>query len=245
MEKFIAHSESTKKILNVAKMSASLPVNVLITGEDGVGRKLLAYEILPDTQSFDAKELEKLINTKTIDLEQYSSLIIFNIHKVLNRQEFMSKLEDIKIVATTFDLNNEYVSYFAVKLEIPSLNQRPEDLEELISIYIKEASKIYTSSILRKDIKIDLSGNGITLKQSIYKSILLKSISKVEMMDTLYSFFIKELKDGKDYKALLEMFEIPLLKASKKVFKSQLQMSEKLNINRMTVRKKLNKYFGE
>ena len=43
MEKFIALSPSTKKILKVARMSASLPVNVLITGQIGVGRLLLAF----------------------------------------------------------------------------------------------------------------------------------------------------------------------------------------------------------
>ena len=188
MEKFIALSPSTKKIIKVAKMASSLPVNVLITGQAGVGRKLLSAYILPNTQSFKANELEKLINSNLIDLEQYKSIIIFDIQKVINKKEFIQKL---------------------------------------------------------KDIKIDLSGNGITLKQSIYKSILLKSISKQEIIDTLYSYFTKELKDGRDYKKLLEIFEIPLLKASRDIFKSQLQMATKLKINRITLRKKLNKYFGE
>jgi transcriptional regulator with PAS, ATPase and Fis domain len=245
MEKFIALSPSTKKIIKVAKMSASLPVNVMISGQAGVGRKLLAFDILPDAQSFKAKELEKLIHNNGIDLAQYTSLIIFDINKVINKKEFIEKLEGIKIVATTFDFIDEYNSNFAVKIEIPPLDERKEDLDELINVYIKEATKIYSSSILKKDIKIDLSGNGITLKQSIYKSILLKSISKQELMDTLNNFFERELKDGRDYKKLLEIFEIPLLKAARKVFKSQLQMANKLKINRITLRKKLNKYFGE
>ena len=91
---------------------------------------------------------------------------------------------------------------------------------------------------------MDLTGNGITLKQSIYKSILLQSMNKYEVMDTLYDFFVRELKEERTYKTLLEVFEIPLLKASKKVYKSQLQTAKKLNINRITLRKKLNKYFG-
>jgi DNA-binding NtrC family response regulator len=245
MKKFIALSPSTKKILKVAKMSATLPVNVLITGEAGVGRKLLSSTISPDAQSFKAKELEKLINSNNIDLEQFNTLIVYDIHKVTNKQEFINKLKDIKVVATSFDIVDELNEYFAVKIEIPPLDTRVEDLDELTNIYIKEATKIYSLSILKKDIKRDLSGNGITLKQSIYKSILLKSISKKEMMDTLNNFFLRELKDGKNYKALLEVFEIPLLKASRKIFKSQLQMANNLKINRITLRKKLHKYFGE
>jgi DNA-binding NtrC family response regulator len=245
MKKFIALSPSTKKILKVAKMSATLPVNVLITGEAGVGRKLLSSTISPDAQSFKAKELEKLINSNNIDLEQFNTLIVYDIHKVTNQQEFINKLKDIKVVATSFDIVDELNEYFAVKIEIPPLDTRVEDLDELTNIYIKEATKIYSLSILKKDIKRDLSGNGITLKQSIYKSILLKSISKKEMMDTLNNFFLRELKDGKNYKALLEVFEIPLLKASRKIFKSQLQMANNLKINRITLRKKLHKYFGE
>ena len=245
MKKFIALSPSTKKILKVAKMSATLPVNVLITGEAGVGRKLLSSTISPDAQSFKAKELEKLINSNNIDLEQFNTLIVYDIHKVTNKQEFINKLKDIKVVATSFDIVDELNEYFAVKIEIPPLDTRVEDLDELTNIYIKEATKIYSLSILKKDIKRDLTGNGITLKQSIYKSILLKSISKKEMMDTLNNFFLRELKDGKNYKALLEVFEIPLLKASRKIFKSQLQMANNLKINRITLRKKLHKYFGE
>ncbi|MBT3280238.1 MAG: sigma 54-interacting transcriptional regulator [Campylobacteraceae bacterium] len=245
MEKFISSSPSTKKILKVAQMSASLPVNVMIIGQSGVGKKLLAKEIDPEAHSFFARDLEKILIDKAINLEEHSVIIIYNIHTVLNKNEFIERLKGVKIIATTFDSIEEYNSEFAVKIEIPSLEQRPEDLDELIYKYIKEASNIYSSSISRDDIRIDLSGNGITLKQSIFKSILLKSISKPEMMDTLNDFCQRELKNGSDYKKLLEIFEIPLLKAARNVFKSQLQMATHLKINRITLRKKLNKYFGE
>jgi DNA-binding protein Fis len=38
---------------------------------------------------------------------------------------------------------------------------------------------------------------------------------------------------------------VPLLKAAKTAFKSQLKMAEKLSINRITLRKKIHQYFGE
>lgn len=245
MEKFIVNSPSSKQAYKIAQMSASLPVNVIIFGQVGVGRKLLANVALPDVISFEAKELEKLILDNKINLKEYTSIIVHNINKVLNKNEFLDALQSIKIVATGFYENQEYLQSFAVKIELTSLEDRKEDLEELTNIYIKEASKIYTTSKIPENLKIDLSGNGITLKQSIYKSILLQSMNRQEMQDTLYDFFLKELEKGKTYKMLLEVFEIPLLHASKTLYKSQLKISEKLNINRITLRKKLTKYFGE
>ncbi|MCK5111698.1 MAG: hypothetical protein KAQ94_09275 [Arcobacteraceae bacterium] len=245
MEKFIAKSQSSKKILKIAQISSELPVNVIILGQIGVGRKLLSKEILPDAQSYEAKTLEELIINNKINLEELNSVIVYNINKVLNKTEFLEKLEGIKIVATGFIGKEDYFNKFAVKIEILPLDERKEDLDKLKQFYISEAKKIYPSTIVPKDIKIDLSGNGITLKQSIYKSILLKSITKQELMDTLNDFFVREFKVERTYKQLLEVFEIPLLKAAKKVYKSQLQMANKLNINRITLRKKLNKYFGE
>ncbi len=245
MEKFIAKSESSKKILKIAHMSSQLPVNVIILGQIGVGRKLLSKEILPNAQVYEAKTLEELIIYNKINLEELSSIIIYNINKVLNKTEFLEKLEGIKIVATGFLGTEDYFNKFAVKIEILPLEERKEDLEELKQFYISEARKIYASTIIPKDIKIDLSGNGITLKQSIYKSILLKSITRQELMDTLNDFFVREFKVERTYKQLLEIFEIPMLQAAKKVYKSQLQMANKLNINRITLRKKLHKYFGE
>ena len=244
MEKFIAKSEASKKVLKIAQMSSELPVNVLILGQAGVGRKLLANEVLPTAQTFEARELEKLIIDKTIDLKEYSSIIVYDINKVLNKLEFLKKLKDIRVVATGFAEDQDYINQFAIKIEILPLEDRIEDLDELVKIYKQEASKIYTSSNMPQNIKIDLSGNGITLKQSIYKGILLQSITKQEMMNTLYEFFEREFRDERTYKQLLEVFEIPLLKAAKKVYKSQLQMANKLQINRITLRKKLSKYFG-
>ena len=226
-------------------MSAQLPVNVIILGQVGVGRKLLSKEILPSAQSYEAKVFEKLIIDDKINSEELNSIILYNINKALNKTELLEKLEGIKIVATGFSCDEDYLDKFAVKIEILPLDERQEDLEELKQFYINEAKKIYASNITPKDMKIDLSGNGITLKQSIYKSVLLKSITKQELMNTLNDFFIREFQVQRSYKQLLEVFEIPMLKAAKTVYKSQLQMATKLDINRITLRKKLKKYFGE
>jgi len=242
MENFIALSPSSKKALHVAKISAPLPINILIYGEVGVGKKLLTKEITQNTTNYEAIELEQLIQQKNIDLQSYKSIIIFNIENILNSKQFFEKLKNIKIIATANLNYKDLQNNFPVKIKLEALSQREEDLNELIKIYTDEANKIYLSNKTIQDIKIDISQNGLSLKKSIFKSILLNSITKDEMIEIMYNYFMKEL-ENKSYKDLLEIFEIPLLKASKKIFKSQVQMAKHLDINRITLRKKLNTYF--
>jgi DNA-binding protein Fis len=72
--------------------------------------------------------------------------------------------------------------------------------------------------------------------------ILLNSLKKDQMMGILENFLYDYMQSHDDYKEHLELFEMPLLKASKRRYKSQLKMAQKLNINRNTLRKKLNQY---
>ena len=244
MKKFITNSEISKKILNIAQISSTIPVNIMIIGDIGVGKTLLAQHILPGVNIFDARFLENAIVQNSINLKQYSELIILNIELLLNKKEFLEKLNGIKLVVTSTILVANIEEQFAIKIDIPSLEERPEDLEELIGIYIDEAKKIYDSELDIKDINIDISQNGLSLKKSIYKSVLLKSLSDKDIKYTLEYFMEKKLDEDKDYKSLLEFFEIPLLNAAKTKFKSQLKMAAKLKINRITLRKKLEQYFG-
>lgn len=245
MTKFIASSPISQQILKSAKLSSDLPINTLIYGQSGVGKKLLSKEILPNSLMISGKDLEKSIINKKIDLENYSSIIVLNLNSIVNIEEFFANLKNIKIVGINLDKNEKFNQYFAIKIEIPPLEERLEDLEELIEAYKKEAMGIYNTTIPLKNINLDLSGNGITLKQSIYKSILLQSVSTNDMLQVMELYLTKKLNDGKNYRDLLEIFEVPLLKAAKKVYKSQLQMADKLEINRITLRKKIHQYFGE
>ncbi|MCK9491138.1 MAG: sigma 54-interacting transcriptional regulator [Sulfurimonas sp.] len=244
MENFIALSLSSKKALHVAKMSVALPVNILILGEIGVGKKTLAQEILQNSQSYEATEIEKLILNKQIDIQSFKSLILYNIDALINKKQFFENLKTLRIIATASQNYKDDLNTFPIKIRLEPLSERKEDLEELISIYIKEANKIYYSNKTAHDVEIDISKNGISLKQSIYKSILLSSITKNDIMDILYKYFISDLKSrDRSYKDLLDIFEIPLLKAFKERYKSQVQMANHLCINRMTLRKKLNSYY--
>ncbi|MBD3841049.1 MAG: sigma 54-interacting transcriptional regulator [Campylobacterales bacterium] len=242
MKNFIAQSATAKKILNIANMASSLPVNVLIVGEVGVGKKILANEIAANAEVFEAKFLEHSILNKTINLDSFKELIITNLDLVINKKEFMEYLDGIKIIATSHLFLEDLEHCFAIKIDIPPLESRPEDLQALKQIHYEKANEIFKSQISLDTLEVDLSKNGLSLKQSIYKNLFVESLNDEDIQKALQSYFEKKLQTGADFKALTEVFEIPLLHAAKNIFGSQLQMANNLQINRMTLRKKIENY---
>ena len=244
MKKFIAESEESKKILNIVQVSANLPINVLVRGEEGVGKKLLAKEILPNTVHLDGRFLEQSIANNSINIDQYKELIITDIHQVLNKKEFLLHLSSIKVVATSQTNVKDIEEQFAIKVDISPLKNRKEDLLAISQIYINSANEIYNSNISLSQIQTDISKNGISLKKSIYKNTLLNSMDDEDINTALEKFISNKLESENTYKYFLKVIEIPLLNVAKEKFKSQLQMATKLNLNRITLRKKIEQYFG-
>ena len=244
MKKFIAESEESKKILNIVQVSANLPINVLVRGEEGVGKKLLAKEILPNTVHLDGRFLEQSIANNSINIDQYKELIITDIHQVLNKKEFLLHLSSIKIVATSQTNVKDIEEQFAIKVDISPLKNRKEDLLAISQTYINSANEIYNSNISLSQIQTDISRNGISLKKSIYKNTLLNSMDDEDINTALEKFISNKLESENTYKYFLKVIEIPLLNVAKEKFKSQLQMATKLNLNRITLRKKIEQYFG-
>lgn len=244
MNKFIANSEESKKVLNIAQMASSLPVNILILGNKGVGKRLLASQISSDAVTFDAKTFEYQINHGSVVLDDFKDIILTDLQNVLNKEEFLQNLDGKKVIATASHVLKDVEAMFAIKIDISDLIERIEDLEEIKKLYINEAKSIYDIDDEIEDLEFDLSSNGISLKKSIFKSILIKSLNKDDIENALQYFLQKSLQNGKEYKELLGVFERPLLKAAKDEFKSQLQMANKLSINRITLRKKLEQYFS-
>jgi len=244
MNEFIAKSEESKKILNIIQVSSNLPVNIFIKGESGVGKRLLAKKVLPHTIVMDARFLENEIIANDLNTEQYKELIITDIHKVLNKKEFLQYLKNTKIVATSQTYLHETEEYFPIKIEISNLEQRKEDLEEISNRYINDANQIYDTEVSLNNLKLDISQNGKSLKKSIYKNVFLYSLNEADFTLALENIISKKLDEKKTYKDFLKMIEIPLLNTAKSKFKSQLQMANKLSLNRITLRKKIENYFG-
>jgi DNA-binding NtrC family response regulator len=249
MNKFITKSNESKQCYNLAKMATEFNVNTLISGEIGTGRKLLAHEICEDCDMFEVADFEQHI--KDNKLSSNTNIIIYNIDKA-NNLSYILKVASkysIRIIATATSSNDVLKENFLVNIQTTPLKQRKEDIEYIKNIYFNDAKKIFkVDGINLKEIKnIDLSQNGISLKESIYKYLALNSLGCNQLQDMIEHHFEKKFilcedKPKEDYKYYLGLLEIPLLKSAQKIYKSQLNISKVLGINRMTLRKKLFHY---
>ncbi len=244
MNDFIAKSQASKNVLNMAMLASTLPVQVLISGEVGTGKKSLARVVSPDAILYDALELQEMIRENSIKLEDFETLIVSDIDRVNNVKQFVEKLEQhhIKLIATATQEKESFGENFVVRIDLLPLSERLEDLKVISCEYLLRANKLFSTDVAIENIEMDFSKNSLSLKESIYRGALLNSVNDEQLSVLLEKFLFKKMDKVYEYKDLLEIFEIPLIKASRKKFKSQLQMANALNINRNTLRKKINQY---
>ncbi len=245
MENFIAKSPSSKNSLNMALVATSLPVNVLITGDVGVGKRALSRSVSSSANSYDIKEIENLIREKHFNFDLVNEIIIFNIDKAINLSQFLELFEmhHIRLIATATYFKESFKDKFLVRIELSPLSERLEDVKALKELYLSDAKKFFSVDEIDEDkIVIDISQNAKSLRRSIYQSVSIYSMNKEDIFTFIEQILSKKMESTKTYKELLELFEIPLLKAAKKRFKSQVKMAENLDINRNTLRKKILQY---
>ena len=232
MDRFIAKSPSSQKIINTLRISAKLPVNILVVSEPGSGKMTLVKEVFEDLNFYkpqDIKNAEGLPSTVGIEKLQNAK----------NLSELMRTLAGHRVIALSDEMKSDYEDFFPVILNLPPLSERPEDLEELVKVYLSQAKKDLE---IQADIELDLPEkiNAIELKREIYKQLLFQTVSDEEFLEYIEAFLKKRLPAS--YKDLLSIFEVPLLRAAKKEYKSTLAMSKVLELNRATLTKKLQKY---
>ncbi len=238
---FVTACASSAQAYKTATLLKTLSVNALISGEIGVGKKTLAKYILSDAQVYDASEYEKIL----IVLQNVNEIIIVNFENIPNVKKVLDlvKEKSVRLVATaTSSFYNEYIDEaFSVKFDIPSLKERPEDVKELTELYMKEAAQLFNTGtqLNIKNFKPDLSQNSNSLKRQLMISSLLQDINDVELMDIIENYFEDKLGSNSDYRNFLYLYEVPLIRAGLSKFKSQLQLSDKLGLNRNTLRKKI------
>jgi DNA-binding NtrC family response regulator len=244
MSEFITESKHSKNALNMATLASTLPIAVLIMGEVGVGKKTLARITAPTAPCYSSLELQTMLSEGSINLEELESIIISDIDKANNIKQFIQTLEkhQIKLIATATQEKDSFIEKFAVRIDLLPLSQREDDLKLLSQNYLTEANNLFCADTKIEDIKLDFSKNSISLRASIYRGVVFDAIDNGQVSNLLEGFLLKQMNQTSQYKDLLEVFEIPLIKASRKKYKSQLQMASALNINRNTLRKKINQY---
>ena len=68
---------------------------------------------------------------------------------------------------------------------------------------------------------------------------MLDSAEDSDIMQLLENSLYKKIGGKNDYRNFLHLYEVPLIRAGMKKFKSQLQLSDRLGLNRNTLRKKI------
>jgi len=216
---FLAKSEYLQKIKNIANMARELNLNVYIWGEKGVGKSFLAKYIAPNA----------IINPDTPTI---NPVIIEDFDKLNNFPQKNSLL----IATGTNPLNKTiFNKYFDLDIELKPLNEHSEDIDEFIKYFINEAKKELK---LKKNINIskpDISENLNSLKRQIYKTLLFAEDKKA-ILNELKSYYIH---NHLTYEEEIKDFEKTLFLAMREKYKSKLKISEKLNINRVTLTKKM------
>ena len=246
MQEYIALDSISKEILNSAKLLQSVEVNALILGENGVSKKSLAKYILPNSKIYEAKALQKDIIDNILTL-QNESIIIDRVNEITNIDIFINWIEknQIRVIATSqaSNLNQKLKDLFIITLEIPPLKNRIEDTKALINKFSQEASSILEMPLVSSSKLItNISNNTHSLRKSIYFSYLFETIGENEILTFLEKYLSENLSKNSSYKDLLYLFEVPLLKAAIKKYKSQVQVAKHLDLNRITLRKKLEVY---
>lgn len=246
MQDFIAEDGISREILNSAKLLQAVQVHALILGNAGVGKKSLAKYILPNSNVYEAKNLQKDISDDVL-LLQNEAIIIDKINEITNIDLFLKWIEQnsIRVIAisNTENLNQKLKDIFSINLEIPNLNKREEDTKALVNKFSQEASTILDlPKIPSSKLIVNISNNTHSLTKSIYFSYLFEAIGEHEILMFLEKYLSENLKGENSYKDLSYIFEVPLLKASIKKYKSQVQVAKHLGLNRITLRKKLEIY---
>ncbi|MBP7783792.1 MAG: Fis family transcriptional regulator [Aliarcobacter sp.] len=246
MQEYIAKDSISKEILNSAKLLQAVEVNALILGGSGVGKKSLAKYILPNSEIYQAKFLQKDIIDDMVAL-QSRAIIVDKIDEITNIDVFLEWLEENNIrliaISNTENLNQKLKDIFSINLEIPELVKREEDTKALVSKFSQEASSILDMPLINNSkLIINISNNTHSLRKSIYFSYLFETIGEHEILMFLEKYISENLYGENSYKELSYIFEVPLLKASTKKYKSQVQVAKHLGLNRITLRKKLEIY---
>jgi len=238
---FISSSNASLEALKTANLLKGLPINAFIFGQSGTGKKSLAKYILPDAPIVDASSYEELEGA----LSSHKTVIISNFDKIPNYDTFKALLEkyEVRIMALANSMFNADIieSFFGIKVTLPSLSERPEDVKALCEYFLSEAKE--TLSIANEvNINVDdvdLSNNAHSVRRHVYMQVQLQDINEAELMSIMQKFLFSRLGGNNDYRNFLYLFEAPLINAGLEKFKTQLQLSDKLGLNRNTLRKKI------
>ena len=241
MEPFYTQSEQVQQIIKGLNLTKTLFVSSIIIGEPHTGKKTLVRYLFPDTPVVSGEDQEAVESL----LQETDELIITDFEKLRNHEAL--QFDNKRVIATANYIANQHTidSLFAFIYHLPSLKERPEDTAFIKEKFIKEACSVLmieTSDLPTGNIPVNLSQNSKSLKKTIYQHLMSCNMNKQEIQQAVYHYILENLEGNNGYKEHLDLYEVPLIEAGLEKFKSQLQLSQVLGINRNTLRKKIHEH---
>ncbi len=215
METFFTTSENIQHIIKSFNLTKTLFVSSIIIGEAHTGKKSLARYLFPDTPLVSGEDQEEV----KAALEDHDELIITDFEKLSNQSalDFTNK----RIIATANYMGNSQIidELFAFIYTMPSLQERPEDINAIKELFIKEALStlmIEESDINPDNIPTNLTSNTKSLKKSVYIHLMKHSMNEKDIEAILYQYLLKHLDGNDGYREYLGLYEKPLIEAGLK-----------------------------
>jgi len=236
---FLSNSPQIDNIVKGFTLTKSLFVSSLLIGDAHTGKKTLIQTLFPNSIYIDANNSEELLSA----LENHEELIIYNFEKIIDIDSL--NFENKRIIAIADHIENtiKIEKKFAFIYKMPTLEER-EDIELLVKHF---QDKIQKELMLEHDIildlkKLNLSQNIRSLKASIYKQLMNRTLTGDEIESILFEYLQENMDGNNAYREYLHLYERPLIEAGLLKYKSQLKLSNILGLNRNTLRKKIQEH---
>ncbi|MEN8146798.1 MAG: Fis family transcriptional regulator [Campylobacterota bacterium] len=245
---FLGTSRASTEAFKTANLLKTLSVNALIYGENGTGKLTLARYILPNAPLLSTHNFDELLEA----INSSSEIIITHIEEAPNLKRLIDTIAASKarVVVTSCDgVQNELLQEaFSVRIHLPPLSERLEDVKALLELFMQEANVIFGDDkpFIMPTYAFDLSRNAISLRKQLFLHYQFGNIGESDLMAIMEQYLSDKLGSKNDYRNYLHLYEVPLIRVGLKQFKSQLQLSDRLGLNRNTLRKKIaeNSHFG-
>ncbi len=245
---FLGTSRASTEAFKTANLLKTLTVNALIYGENGTGKLTLARYILPTAPILSTHNFDELLEA----INSNSEIIITHVEEAPNLKRLIDTIiaSKTRVVVTSSDsTQNEFLQEaFSVRIHLPPLSERLEDVEALLELFMQEANVIFGDDkpFVMPRYAFDLSRNAISLRKQLFLHYQFSNIGESDLMAIMEQYLSDKLGSKNDYRNYLHLYEVPLIRVGLKQFKSQLQLSDKLGLNRNTLRKKIaeNSHYG-
>ncbi len=226
-----------EKIQQAILLNQDMLVSSIIWGQRYIGKTSLIKKLYKSATWVDGSNLKEVHKA----LLESSKVVITNFEKITNTDSLNFENVHVMAIYNGKHFNKKLENKFAFIYHFPSLKERKDDIEEFTKYYIEHIKELLDAPediTVDKD-EIDLSNNLKSLKKSIYKAIILKTLDRDDIYKALYNYFVKSDLENNIYDRELKIFDKALIDAGIKRFKSQLQIAKRFGISRNTLRKKI------